>query len=278
MVWPGGGLKSFHKPMASNGGGCIFAKIFTTVLQPHIKVGAVSYLNTKPLLYGLQQLPIARHIALSTGFPAQVAGQLLAGQIDVGLVPVAVIPKLPNYEVVSDYCIGANGPVASVCIFSERPLDECTHLLLDYQSNTSVALARILLRHHWQLAPQLVAAEPGYEAQIQGATAGLVIGDRAFAQRLQSAYVYDLAAAWKDFTGLPFVFAAWISQAPLPEDFVADFNDANAYGLQRLTEVVAQNPSPHYDLLTYYTRNISYLLTESKRMGLQRYLQLLKTL
>ncbi|TAD85572.1 MAG: hypothetical protein EAY75_11090 [Bacteroidetes bacterium] len=247
-------------------------------MESRIKVGAVSYLNTKPLLYGLQRLPIAAHIELTTGFPAQVAGQLKTGAIDLGLVPVAVIPHLPNYEIVSDYCIGATGPVASVCIFSNVPLSQCTHLLLDYQSNTSVALARILLRHHWHLQPQLVPATPGYEALIGGTTAGLVIGDRAFAQRLQSGYVYDLAEAWKAFTGLPFVFAAWISNMPLPEDFVADFNAANSYGLQHLEQVVAQNHLPHYDLTTYYTKNISYLFTESKRLGLKRYLQLLQEL
>jgi chorismate dehydratase len=247
-------------------------------LEPRIRVGAVGYLNTKPLLYGLQCLPIAQHITLSTGFPAQVGAQLMAGHIDVGLVPVAVLPKLPYYDIISDFCIGANGPVASVCIFSERPLHECTHLLLDYQSNTSVALARLLLQHHWHMPMQLVAAQPGFEQQIAGKVAAVVIGDRAFELRQQARYTYDLAEAWLIMTGLPFVFAAWVSRTPLPEDFMAAFNQANAYGLQHLSAVLEGHSHPFYDLRTYFTHNISYLLSEQKRAGLRLYLELVKTL
>ena len=106
----------------------------------------------------------------------------------------------------------------------------------------------------------------------------MVIGDRAFAQRTFSAYEYDLAQAWKDFSGLPFVFAAWVANKALPEAFIDDFDNANAYGLKHLDEVIRELSSPHFDLHHYFTRNISYELDEAKRAGLKYYLQLLKEL
>ena len=247
-------------------------------MEQRIKVGAVSYLNTKPLLYGLEILPIKNRIELVVDYPSAVATQLLQGKLDIGFVPVAILPQMADYYIDSDYCIGAVGPVASVCIFSDVPLEQCTKLLLDYQSFTSVNLAKILLKYYWKLDLEMVPAAPGYQANISNHTAGLVIGDRAFEQRLKSKNVYDLAEAWKAFSGLPFVFAAWVSNHPLPEAFIADFNEANAYGLNRLDEVVAQNASPNYDLHLYYTKNISYLLTEAKRQGLKLFLELLKTM
>src|SRR5690349_15610060 len=110
-----------------------------------IRVGAVSYLNTKPLLYGITRSPIAERIELVTDYPAKIAASLLDGSIDIGLVPVAIIPKMHEFHIISDYCIGAEGPVASVALFSEQPLENVKKVLLDYQSRTSVSLARVLL-------------------------------------------------------------------------------------------------------------------------------------
>ena len=237
-----------------------------------IKVGAVSYLNTKPLLYGIERLPIRNHIELVTDYPANVAKMLLKGQIDVGLVPVAIIPELREYDIISEYCIGAAGPVASVCLFSEVPLEKIEKVLLDYQSRTSVNLTRVLLKNYWNLHVELEEAGPDFQDQIVGTTAAVVIGDRAFAQRNRSAYVYDLAEAWKTYTNLPFVFAAWVANKALPEDFIARFNEANQFGLDRLDEVIAQHPYDGYDMHLYYTKNISYNLNEAKRRGLNRFL------
>lgn len=219
-----------------------------------------------------------QNIDLTLDYPAEVARKLIDNEIDIGLVPVAIIPELKEYNIDADYCIGANGPVGSVAIYSEVPLEEVTTLLLDYQSRTSVMLARILLKKYWHLKPRLLRAEPGYQQQIGGTVAGVVIGDRAFIQKKQSAYEYDLAGAWKDFTGLPFVFAAWVANKELPEDFIDAFNQANLAGLSQLGAVVAENESPHYDMMTYYTQNISYKLDEAKRLGLKTFLDLMSTL
>ncbi len=229
-------------------------------------------MNTKPLLYGIHRSAVMDDIVLTVDYPAKVAAQLLSGEIDLGLVPVAIIPSMSHYFIVSDYCIATEGEVASVGLFSDVPLEEITTVLLDYQSRTSVNLTKVLLKHFWQLSPDIVAATEGYQQEIKGTTAGVVIGDRAFEQRHVSTYYYDLGLAWKAFTGLPFVFAAWIANKELPSDFIEKFNAANAFGLQHIAAVVAENPYHKYDLSTYYTQNMSYVLTEDKRKGLNLFL------
>ena len=116
-----------------------------------IKVGIVNYLNTRPLVYGIENSPVMNDIIFTGNYPAMLAQQLISGEIDLGLVPVAVIPALKEFHINTDYCIGAEGEVASVCIFSDVPLEEADTVLMDYQSRTSVALAKLLLKEYWKL-------------------------------------------------------------------------------------------------------------------------------
>jgi chorismate dehydratase len=211
-------------------------------------------------------------IELVQDYPAQVARLLGAGAIDMGLVPVTVLQHLPEHYIVTDYCIGCNGPVASVCLFSEVPIGQVKEVLLDYQSRTSVSLAKILLRDHWKINPVLSDTSSDFRAAIRGTTAGVVIGDRALEQRINSTYIYDLGEAWKSHTGLPFVFAAWISNKKLPDEFVAAFNTANLSGLNHIDEVVKENPNSVFDLKEYYTKYIHYRLDAEKRKALQLFL------
>lgn len=197
-------------------------------------------------------------IDLLIDYPAHIAQKLISNEIDVGLVPVAIIPELKQYSIISDYCIACDGSVASVCLFSEVPLDEITAILLDYQSRTSVALLRILLKEYFHISPTLIQGTPGYEERIVGTNAGLVIGDRAFAQRSKSKYVFDLGSAWKALTGLPFVFAAWVTNKQLSPGFKERFNEANRRGVDNLVEVVDQHKQNGIDLLEYYTTNIKF--------------------
>lgn len=224
-----------------------------------IRVGAVSYLNTKPLIYGFEQGMMADRIELLIDYPANIARQLTEGSIDIGLIPVAAIPSLPEWHIISDCCIASNGAVASVCLFSEVPLDKVEKILLDYQSRTSVALLKIIVREYWKIKPQFISGEAGYEEKIGGSTAGLVIGDRAFRQRLKSPYIYDLGQAWKELTGKPFVYAAWVSNRKLPDDFIRDFEEANRFGLGNLDKVLAENPYPYFNLADYYTQNMKFI-------------------
>jgi chorismate dehydratase len=240
-----------------------------------LKMTAVSYLNTKPLLYGLVQSSLEKHIDISLDIPSVCARKLQSGEADFGLVPVAIIPELDTPHIISDYCIGATGRVATVSIFSQVPLDEVTHLYLDYHSRTSVALTKLLLKKHWQLSPILLPATEGFEAKINGSTAALIIGDRAIGLEEKYAYTYDLAEAWMQWTGgLPFVFAAWVSNTELSPHFVERLNRAFEEGIAHIPQLVYLLPSPHpnFNLKRYFLENISYHLDTPKRMALDLFL------
>jgi len=242
-----------------------------------IRIGSVSYLNTRPLVYGLKLPPIVDQIELIEDTPANLAAMLIADQIDIGLIPVAVIPRLKEYHLIGNYCIGAEGEIASVAMFSEVPMNEIKKIYLDYQSRSSVALLKWLMKEYWGINPEIVlAVNESYRKEIKGTTAGLVIGDRALEQRKISTFIYDLASEWKAITGLPFVFAAWVSNKELPDDFIKLFDEANSTGLSRIDEIVAANPFDLYDLKKYYTLHLSYKLDEQKRKGMKLFLQYLK--
>jgi chorismate dehydratase len=247
-------------------------------LNKKIRVGAVSYLNTKPFLHGIKRSGLMDRIELIEDYPSKIAGMLLNDEIDVGLVPVAILPQMKESHIITDYCIGAEREVASVALFSEVPMDQIETVLLDYQSRTSVNLAKILFKEYWKKDVVLQDAKEDFRSDIKGNVAGIVIGDRALEQRKISPYMYDLAANWIAFTGLPFIFAAWIANKPLGEDFEDAFNRANAYGIKHINEVVAEQHYTSYDLKKYYTENISYHLTENKKKGLALFLEKLSQL
>ena len=217
-------------------------------------------------------------VELITDYPASIAEMLISDEVDVALIPVAVIPQLKENYIITDFCIGSVGEVASVCLFSDVPINEIKKILLDYQSKSSVGLLKILLKDYWKLNVELANSTEGYEDNISGTTAGLVIGDRAFIQRKKRKYIHDLGSAWKDMTGLPFVFAAWISNKKLPSEFIEKFNNATREGFKHLKEVIEANPYPHYDLDVYYNKNISFILDEQKRKGLKEYLKRLNVI
>ncbi|GAC1423993.1 MAG: menaquinone biosynthesis protein [Flavisolibacter sp.] len=239
-----------------------------------IRVAAVSYLNTKPLLYGIKRHPIINQIELIEDYPSKIAEMLAANLVDIGLIPVAAILKLKSAKIVGKYCIGCNGPVASVCLFSEVPIEELEKVYLDYQSSTSVNLAKVLLREYWKKQVVFIDTKgEDFRGQIKDKVGGVVIGDRALEQRLRSTYIYDLGEAWKNHTGKPFVFAAWITNKTLPDNFTMPFDEANGRGLLHLEEIIKENPYPTFDLKNYFTKYISYDLTEEKREGLSLFLQ-----
>ncbi len=243
------------------------------------RIGAVSYLNTRQLLLGLSHEGFKNRIDLVKSYPAKIAQDLLSGHIDIGLVPVAIIPQLTHPHIISNYVIGTNGAVASVALFSEVPIDEIKSIYLDYQSRTSVQLLKILLAQFWKKEVEFLAATEGYIDQISGTTAGLIIGDRALDNLNKFPYMYDLGLAWKQHTGLPFVFAAWVANQPIPAEFMAAFDAANGYGLAHLEEVISLIPANEqvYDLHKYYTENISYVYDEEKKLGLNAFLNLIKS-
>ena len=139
-------------------------------------------------------------------------------------------------------------------------------------------LKKILLKDYWKKKVEFIdATGEDFRNQIKGNVAGVIIGDRALQQRQSSEYIYDLGEAWKKHTGLPFVFAAWISNKELPGEFVHAFNEANAFGIQHLGKVIEENVSSYFNLKEYYTNCISYKLDTEKQKGLELFLNLLIT-
>lgn len=233
----------------------------------------MSYLNTRPLIYGLKRPPVSDLISLYEDNPARLASLLQQGEIDLGLIPVSAIQGLSEYHIAGDYCISTDGEAGTVCLFSEVPIHDIRKIYLDYQSMTSVALLKWLARNAWKIDPEFIPAEnDAYLEKINGETAGLVIGDRAFEQRTKSRYAFDLGTEWKNATGLPFVFAAWVSRTELKKTFISRFNEANALGLDHLDEIVAAQSFPLYDLKKYYTLHLNYRLDEEKRKALAFFL------
>ena len=246
-------------------------------MSKKIKVGIVSYLNTRPLLYGLKLPPIANEIQLVEENPARLAELLIDDEIDVGLIPIAIIPQLEKYFICGDYCIATETEVASVCLFSEVPVNQIERVYLDYQSRSSVALLKWLMKEFWNIHPEMIqATDDSYRKKIQGTVAGLVIGDRAFEQRKISTFIYDLASEWRSITGMPFVFAAWISKEPLPTSFIQKFDEANAIGLSHIDEIVTSLQFELYDLKKYYSLHLSYKFDDRKRKGMELFLQYIR--
>lgn len=245
------------------------------------RVSIVSYLNSKPFLYGLNKSSLARQIKLEVDIPSKVAAKLKNNLTDVGLMPVGALSDLEDYQILGHYCIGAEGDVRTVLLASEVPLEKVDSILLDYQSRTSVLLVQVLARFFWKKPFVWEKTCAGFENRgIKGSTAGVVIGDRVFDVEKKYPYTLDLSEEWVRFTGLPFVFALWVSNKHVGEHFEADFNRALDFGLTNISEIarMEQMNYPEVDIYDYFSRNLSFTLDERKRRGMELFLQLVKRL
>jgi chorismate dehydratase len=232
-----------------------------------IKISAVSYTNTKPFIYGIEHSPIAGQIDLSLDIPADCASKLISGKVDIGLIPVAEMPQVPNANIVADYCIGSVGAVNSVFIFSSLPADQIRTLKLDSQSRTSNNLARVLLKFHWEREVEFVTDPDASTDAI------VLIGDRTFGKKAQYAYAYDMGQEWMNYTGLPFVYAAWVANKVIPESFVSSFNEALRSGLDNRRILLSElPPNPDFDLEDYLLNKLDFELTDKKREALDLFL------
>jgi chorismate dehydratase len=248
-----------------------------------IKVSPVSYLNTLPMTYGLKNSEVIKMTELSVDTPAECAKKLISGQVDIGLVPVAVIPEICNAQIISKYCIGANGPVRSVVLASQVSLDDITEIVLDPNSRTSVKLIKVIASEFWKKDFKFIAGKQGFEkVDIQGNTAGVVIGDKVFAIEKKYKYIYDLAEIWKSFTNLPFVFAAWVANKPITEEYINLFNQGLSYGIAHVKDAVDNLETDitidKIDLLHYLQNNLDYLLDDNKNKAINLFLEKCKSL
>jgi chorismate dehydratase len=251
------------------------------ILSNLTKISAVSYLNTLPFLHGIEHSAELREIGyvLSTDIPSVCAQKVVSGEADLGLIPVAAIPQISDYQIIGDFCIGALSEVKTVLLLSHVPLTKIQRVLLDYQSRTSVMLVQVLAKHFWNITPEFLPAKLGFESEISGTTAGVVIGDRIFAIPKQKySYRYDLSLEWHKMTCLPFVFAAWVANKPISHRFSDAFNNALAFGIQHIPEVAekysSEHPNHQIPLYQYYTEDISYYLDSEKRKAISLFLKL----
>lgn len=237
-----------------------------------IRLGAVSYLNTRPLVYGLE----AGHpeIDLAFDLPSRLADRLAAGDLDVALIPSVEYFQQPDYRIVSDACIGCRGPVLSVKLLSRVPLAKIRTLALDEGSRTSVALTRILLQHKFGVVPKLESLPIGAGVEATAADAILLIGDRAI-HPPESGFVeqWDLGDQWCRWAELPFVFAMWVARpGAVVEGLAEALQDSRDAGVRHLAEI-ARREAPGVGLaesecLSYLRDNLHFFLGPRERQGL----------
>lgn len=242
-----------------------------------IKLSAISYLNTIPFIYGLEKHPdFLKQIELQKDIPSTCAQKLINKEVDIGIIPVAVLPKMEEYYIVSDYCIGAVNKVKTVLLLSEVPLEEIQDIYLDFHSRTSVRLCQLLAKEFWKINVNYHKAKEGFNQKIANTTAAVIIGDRTFALASQYNYSYDLSEEWMKWKKLPFVFAAWVSNRPLPKPFIEEFNQIMAYGVTHIEEAVNHfnlNILPFDQQISYLRNDISYELDSEKRKGMELFLK-----
>ena len=246
-----------------------------------IRVGAVSYLNAKPLYYRLTEY--APEVSLEMDVPSRLAERLAAGTLDVALIPSVEYLRgaAAGYEILPGFAIAAHGAVRSVKLFSRVPFGRIERLALDAGSRTSQALARIWLEAAHGVRPRRVEQLPlGVPIEESTADAVLLIGDRAMVARPEGfAGVVDLSEAWNQLTGLPFVFALWVAR---PGVDLGSLPDALArsrdQGLAHARDLAAENgPRLGLDVATcydYLTSVLSYDLGEPELAGLRRFAEM----
>jgi chorismate dehydratase len=246
------------------------------IMNP-IRITAVSYYNTLPFIYGITRSGLLSNFELSLDVPSECARKISSGEADIGLIPVGALPGIPGYKLIGNLCIGADKDVKSVLLLSNAALPEIKTVYLDTDSRTSVTLVKILAQHHWKISPKWKSLKE--LNGTLGSDEGMVlIGDKTFGLSAKYSFCYDLAGEWIKFTGLPFVFAAWISRKTLSVEFEASFKEALTWGTNHREESVTMAEKPHiteHELISYLKNDISYELDSQKLKGMELFLKYL---
>jgi predicted solute-binding protein len=240
-----------------------------------VRLGAVSYLNVRPLVFGLDRRD---DVSLRFDVPSECARLLANGDIDLGMVPSITYLDRPGDRIVPGVCIGSDGPVASVALYTTKPISEVRTLALDTSSRTSAMLTRILCARSFGIAPTFIPHPPDLAAMLAAADSALLIGDPAlFADHAAlGATKIDLGAAWTAMTGLPFVWAVWSGRSDaVSAEAVATLNDAARDGAVHLDEIAdaycAGRPERQAIARTYLHHNLRFALDERAIEGLRTY-------
>jgi chorismate dehydratase len=244
-------------------------------MQTKLQVGAVSYLNTKPLVF---QLPlIAPYIELHFDYPSRLADRLARGELDVALIPSIEFLQNSAYTIVSDACIACRGPVLSVKLFSRVPMERIRTLALDEGSRTSAALSKILLWERFGIRPKLEPLPVNAGLADAGTDAVLLIGDRAiFSPSGNFHEVWDLGDEWCRWAELPFVFAMWVARAGVETgELELALGEARDRGVKNLPLIARQEAAPLGltvpQCVSYLRDNLYFFLGPRERRGLALY-------
>lgn len=243
------------------------------------RVSVVRYLNTAPLVWGMQHGPQAGRFELSMTAPALCAEAVRHGEAEVGIIPAIEYQRMERLEIVPGVSISSEAPVHSVVMFSNVPVEQVRSVAVDESSRTSAALLAILLRRFYGLQVEFTPAAPDATAMLRQADAALVIGDPAMHHRGVAQHVYDLASEWRRFTNLPFVFAVWAGpESAHLADYGGLFRASRDYGLAHLEDIAAEFAPRHQmtpeAVKFYLTRNINYNLEKSHLAGLRLFFRL----
>ena len=241
-----------------------------------VRLSVVSYLNSKPFAYGIENSVLRKDISVTYDIPALCAEKLITNKADVGLVPVAVIPLINDAVIISDYCIAADGKVDSVLLLSNKPVKQLKRIVLDSESRTSVQLARLLAREYWNISPEWISESSESILEAEDETGAVVIGDRALKVKNQYKYCYDLAEEWYKLTSLPFVFACWVANKKINADFINAFNDSLRIGIENIENVIVEEKLNEVQAI-YLRKTIVYHLNDKKREAIALFLKKIKS-
>ncbi|MBV9181557.1 MAG: menaquinone biosynthesis protein [Acidobacteria bacterium] len=244
-----------------------------------LRLSAISYLNTVPLMWDFERGPARDTFEIVYTVPSQCAQELAQGHADIGIIPAAAYATVSGLEILPGVAIAAKGPVRSILLVSDKPIDQIDRVALDSSSLSSVALARILFEKRWGGGRKFESCAPDLEAMLARHDAALLIGDRAIALDRSRYQTWDLAEEWVHFTGKPFVFAFWaVREQALKDttlDLAAVFQESRDHGLapenrRWISRVWAQKLGlTEAAIESYLTRNIHYIFDRECRQGLE---------
>jgi chorismate dehydratase len=244
--------------------------------QP-VRLGAVGYLNARPLTWALDRAPDRWLVRYD--LPSVCARLLYDSEVDLGLVPSIEYLRCEDYRFVPGVGIGSRGPVASVALYSRRPIEDIRHIALDTSSRTSVTLIRVLCQRRYGIAPEFVPHGPDLAVMVRDYDAGLLIGDPALEADAAALGVtkIDLGEEWTDMTGLPFVYAAWTGRAgAIGAEHIEWLQEAQAEGVGSYPAIAAEYGNAHAAstdrALAYLRDNMRYGLGADETKGLQLFL------
>ncbi len=232
----------------------------------------VSYLNTTPFIKGLGSKS-DHPFNVIFAKPSMCASLFLQDKCDIALIPVGALPHAENYNIVTNYCIGCDGEVRTVCVFSQSPIQSITDVYLDADSRTSVLLCKIIFKELYKKKVNFHDGLPDDLNGLSDTSAFLAIGDKVFDFESKYKYKYDLGGEWKRLTGLPFAFAVFVSKYGLADGITAQLNELLGVGIGNIDNMDLSDFNHIPEIANYFKTNISYTFDKNKWIAMKQYIE-----